>query len=85
VTDLGVSESLPESQPDRALILKNTVEAVATGASLNTPIYRLLRGEFVDNPVTRKLLPRFIVRCFNEANLWAEMKTVHEGGGAYAA
>ncbi|WP_139246426.1 hypothetical protein [Thalassovita taeanensis] len=78
-------EALPEQRLDRALVLKNTIEAVATGGSLSTLVYQTLRSEFVSNPVTKRLLPSFVVRCLVEPNLWAKMKAVHEGGGAYAA
>ncbi len=66
-------------------MLKGQIEAVGTGGGLVETIYRHLRGELIGNPLLKKLTPAFVVRCRDQNSLWAEMKAVHEGGGAYAA
>jgi hypothetical protein len=78
-------ESLPESKFERALALKTEITTVAEGGTLDQPVYMLLRGELADDPATKRLLPKFVVRSYDHGAIWSEMKDVHSGGGAYAA
>lgn len=79
------TEELPDTPLERALLLKRQIEAVGTEGAFAEPIYRQLRGEFIGDPLLKKLIPAFVVRCRDQNSLWAELKAVHEGSGAYAA
>ena len=78
-------ESLPESKFERALALKTKITTVAEGGTLDQPVYMLLRRELADDPATKRLLPKFVVRSYDHGAIWSEMKDVHSGGGTYAA
>ena len=78
-------ESLPESKFERALALKTKITTVAEGGTLDQPVYMLLRRELADDPATKRLLPKFVLRSYDHGAILSEMKDVHSGGGAYAA
>ncbi len=78
------NEELPESQFERALLLQNMVMALATGGAVVEILYRQIRSEFVSDPILKPLLPKFVRTCRDGGSLWAYLKSVHSGGGAYA-
>ena len=76
-------DSLPDSQYDRALLLKAQVTALATGGELTDWIYRSIRTEFLEDVRTKMILPVMVRSNVESAGLWAELKECHTGSGAY--
>ena len=76
---------LPEIRFDRALMLKSIIASRAEGGEISDWVYRLLRADFFDDPITQKLLPQFVGSNIDGKGLWSYLKGYHEGGGAYAA
>ena len=80
-----MQSDIPEDKLDRALMLKSLVTSRATGVSIDDSIYFDLRRSFVKDEGTKRLLPEFIRTCRDQGSLWSYLKSVAEGGGAYAA
>lgn len=77
--------SFPEDRFGKALQLKVMVTSLATGGEMADYVFRLLRTEFLEDPETKRLLPRFIRTNLDSEGLWAYLKDYHTGAGAYAA
>lgn len=52
---------------------------------MNDLEFRLLRAEFFDDPVIKKMLPRFVRDNVDGEGIWTYLKDFHTGSGAYAA
>lgn len=70
---------------DYALKLRSLISAHATGDPMNDIEFRLHRAEFLDDPDTKALLPRFVRDNVDGAGIWSYLKDFHTGSGAYAA
>lgn len=68
---------LPTDKLERAMVLRDGLVSHCADGSINGEIYRLLRREFMSDPVTSKLLPRF-VRTHQAADggLWSFFKSI---------
>lgn len=77
-------DEIPESLLERAIMLQDMVTAVATGGGMQGNIYRILRAEFIEDTNTKSALPDFIRTCRTTDTLWAHLKRVHSGSGAYS-
>lgn len=69
---------LPEERFDRALALRNGLMSEATGGTMHNAHYVLLRSEFLKDPRTKPLLPRFMSSCLSTGDFWQFIK--HEFG-----
>jgi Abortive infection C-terminus len=78
-------QPLSENRYDKALTLKAQITSLATGGELTDRVYRILRAEFFDDPQTRNFLPQFIRTSVESDSIWAELKEIYTGTGAYAA
>ena len=78
-----LDDDIPGGALDRALMLQNMVTSLATGGTLVDSIYLRIRATFLSDVTLKKLLPKFILNCRNGDGIWAYMKNVHSGGGAY--
>ncbi|WP_339757995.1 hypothetical protein [uncultured Hoeflea sp.] len=76
---------IPESTFEKALMMQNMITALGTGGIMSDPRYQLIRTELISDPEIKPLLPSFVRTCRDSDSLWAYMKSVHEGNGAYAA
>ena len=59
-------------------MMEGNLIACATGGSSDNHIYEFLRREFMADPVSRELLPRFVRTCRNLDAFWPYIK--HEAG-----
>ena len=75
-------DDLSEHRFEKALTLKGLITSVVTGGTITDWEYRLIRADFVDDPATKRLLPRYVITSMNTKSLWAAMKAVHTGDGA---
>lgn len=80
---MTIDESeLPSSSLERAAVLENLMTARATGdLSANTLVYEHLRREFMDDHITKNLLPTFVRTCRTLNVFWPYIK---EQAGTYA-
>lgn len=62
--------SLPTERGERALAFRNGLTSQATGGSMDDARYRVLRSEFMADPDTAKLLPKFITSCADTGDFW---------------
>ncbi len=69
------AEQLPTAPLERALCLRNGLISEATGGSIDVETYKLLRGEFMEDPDTRDLLPQFVRTCRDPSDFWSHIKT----------
>ncbi|MDV2966788.1 abortive infection family protein [Nitratireductor aquimarinus] len=65
--------------------LRSIITAHGTGGALDDAEFQLLRSEFLYDPNTRNLLPKFVRDNLNGDGVWAYLKDFHTGSGAYAA
>ena len=65
---------LPSSVVDRAEMIANVLIACATGGADDDPAYRALRREFIEDPQTRPLLPKFVRNHRNLSSFWHFIK-----------
>lgn len=66
--------ALPSERSERALTFRNGLIAEATGSSIDGAVYRLLRAEFMADPATSKLLPKFVKTCADSGDFWQFIK-----------
>jgi Abortive infection C-terminus len=66
--------ALPLERGERALAFRNGLISEATGSSIDNAVYRLLRSEFMADPATAKLLPKFIKTCADSGDFWQFIK-----------
>ena len=65
---------LPSSAVERAEMIANVLVARATGGDDDGPAYRALRREFMEDPQTRALLPRFVRTHRDLSSFWQYIK-----------
>lgn len=70
---------------EKTLTLKNAVIARATSMDGDDATYRELRGELLDDPELKPLLPQFVRTARTMDEVWGVMKEVASYGGAYQA
>jgi hypothetical protein len=75
---LSLVEELPEESVERALVLRNGLMGHATGGSLDARLYKKLRREFVEDGVTRDLLPIFVKTCHSTGDFWDYIKEAYD-------
>jgi hypothetical protein len=73
---------IPETQYDRALLLQNILIKVAENGSLNEPIYKQLRQDFM-NSDAKAHLPKIITTCYDYRGVWAYLKQIASGSGSW--
>ena len=69
---------LPTNKLDRGLHLQTTLIAAARGEEASGDHYKQLRLEFINEPVTRELLPVFVRTCRDLGHFWTEAKAMHK-------
>lgn len=65
---------LSDVPSERAMTLRNGLISQATGGSIDTATYKLLRKEFMDDAETAALLPAFIRTCRDPHDFWEHIK-----------
>lgn len=70
------SPELPDEPLERALALQQMLTSRATGGSLDQAAYTELRLEFMEDPATKDLLPRFVRTCRLDNELWSHFKGI---------
>lgn len=75
---------IPESLFEKALMMQGMITALGTGGSLSDPIYQQIRSEFIADQTLKPLLPSFVRTSRDNDSLWAYLKSVHEGSGAFS-
>lgn len=66
---------LPTDRLDRAMALRNGLIALCEGrANMDDGVYRLLRREFMGDPATSALVPRFVRAAQDVGAMWAVLK-----------
>ncbi len=66
---------LPTDKLERAMTLRNGLVALCEGgANMNDVVYRLLRREFMDDPIVSHLVPAFVRTTQDKAAMWAFLK-----------
>jgi TIR domain len=66
---------LPTEKLERAMTLRNGLVALCEGRNnMNDAVYRLLRREFMVDPLTSDLLPRFVRAAQDTGTMWAFLK-----------
>jgi hypothetical protein len=65
---------LPTEKLERALALRDGLVAHCADGSIDNRVYRLLRREFMNDPATSKLLPRFVRTNQDTGSLWGFFK-----------
>jgi hypothetical protein len=68
---------LPADRFERALFLMNLLIDRATGNAADDGAYKLLRREFMDEPMTSDLLPRYVRTCRDLSAFWPIAKGMH--------
>lgn len=68
---------LPADRFERALFLMNLLIDRATGNTADDGTYKLLRREFMDDPMTSDLLPRYVRTCRDLSAFWPIAKAMH--------
>ena len=66
--------ALPEGRAERVLAFRNGLTTEATGGSMDSDTYKLLRSEFMADPGTSNLLPKFIKTCADTSDFWQFIK-----------
>lgn len=82
---MDYDSDIPESAFEKALMMQNMITALGTGGIMSDPEYQQIRTELISDPEIKTLLPSFVRTCRDGDSLWAYLKSVHEGSGAYAA
>lgn len=67
-------EELPTDKLERAMALRDGLVAHCADGSIHERVYRLLRREFMTDPTTSKLLPRFVRTNQDTGALWSFFK-----------
>ena len=67
-------ESLPTDPIDRLLAFRNGLIAHSTGSNMDSRAYRVLRGEFMADPILGQLLPRCVRTCQDSGDFWEFIK-----------
>lgn len=67
-------EALPSDKLERAMALRDGLVAHCADGSINERVYRLLRREFMKDPATSPLLPRFVRANQDTSALWSYFK-----------
>lgn len=67
-------DDIPISIIEQAAMMEGILIAAATGGSLDSHIYEHLRREFMADPVTRDLLPKFVRTYRNLSAFWPFIK-----------
>ena len=66
---------LPSDRLERAMALRNGLVALCEGRSnMNDGVYRLLRREFMSDPDTSGLVPKFVRTAQDTGAMWAFLK-----------
>jgi hypothetical protein len=68
--------SLPSDKLERAMSLRDGLVAHCADGSIDQTVYRTLRREFMTDPVTSKLLPRFVRTNQDTPGLWSFFKSL---------
>jgi hypothetical protein len=75
---------VPDSVFEKVLMMQNMITALGTGGDMSDSEYLRIRTELISDLEIRPLLPSFVRTCRDSGTLWAYLKSVHEGGGAYS-
>ena len=68
---------LPTDKLERAMAFRDGLVSHCADGSINTDVYRVLRREFMNDPITSKLLPRFVrTRQSADGALWSFFKSI---------
>lgn len=73
-TSVDPIANLPSDRSERALSLRNGLISQATGSSIDSNVYRLLRSEILSDPPTAKLAPKFLRTCNDTGDFWEFIK-----------
>lgn len=73
-TSVDPIANLPLDRSERALSLRNGLISQATGSSIESNVYRLLRSEILSDPATAKLAPKFLRTCNDASDFWEFIK-----------
>ncbi|NIJ18354.1 hypothetical protein FHS95_000023 [Sphingomonas naasensis] len=65
---------LPGARGERVLAFRNGLTSEATGGSMDASVYRTLRAEFMGDPATATLMPKFIRACSDTGDFWQFIK-----------
>jgi len=65
---------LPTSKLERAMALRDGLVAHCAGGTIGEQVYRTLRREFMNDPATSRLLPRFVRTNQDTAGVWSYFK-----------
>jgi len=76
------TNELPDSLLERAMMLQTMLVSVGRGGEIDQAVYRELRTEFMEGE-TQSLLPSIVRTCFDQKQLWAQLKRVASGNGSY--
>ncbi|MBS7669445.1 abortive infection family protein [Croceicoccus gelatinilyticus] len=69
---------LPTDKLERAMALRDGLVAHCADGGIDEKVYRLLRREFMKDPTTSKLLPRFVRTNQDTGALWSYFKGYHK-------
>lgn len=65
---------LPIDKLERAMALRDGLVSLCEGGSIDGGVYRTLRRDFMSDPATTKLLPRFVRTNQDVGSLWSFFK-----------
>jgi hypothetical protein len=65
---------LPKDKLERAMALRDGLVSHCADGSINEQVYRVLRREFMNDPATSKLLPRFVRTNQDTGAVWSFFK-----------
>ena len=66
--------NLPSDRSERALSLRNGLISHATGNSMDSDVYRLLRAEVLGDPAVNQMVPKFLRTCNDTGDFWEFIK-----------
>lgn len=74
--DPSLPDDLPAERVERAVALQDLLISRATGGDGDPAVYALLRREFIDDPITRALLPRYVRTSRDLHAFWPVAKSI---------
>lgn len=72
-------EELPAGRLERALALRNLLISRAENELADSDKYALLRREFMDDSITRGLLPKYVLTCRDLGSFWPIARSMSPG------
>lgn len=83
--ELCLANSNISADFESAVRLRSIITACATGGLMDEDEYCVLRSVFINDPISKRYLPRFVRENINGEDLRSYLKSYHSGSGAYAA